>query len=212
MKLFFQKQNKKKGFTLVELLITVVIFVTITGVVLVNSNKFDSTVLLDNFAYDIALSIKQAQSYGVNVKESSTGVFSSGYGVYFDPIESNVNFILFNDMYDIDNIVSYDKKYNGSVTKCLIDDPECIQKYSLRRGVYIKSMCAGTDEADCINNPINQLSILFQRPSLEAKIYINGLNNPETSLKQYAKITLASIGGATSSIVVTSIGQIYVKK
>ena len=59
-----KENNLKKGFTLVELLVTIVIFVIITGVVLVNSNKFDSSVLLHNFTYDVALTIKQAQTYG----------------------------------------------------------------------------------------------------------------------------------------------------
>ena len=72
-----QKINKKAGFTLVELLVTISIFVILTGVVLFNSNSFDSTVLLNNFGYDIALTIKQAQSFGVNVREDNTGNFSS---------------------------------------------------------------------------------------------------------------------------------------
>ena len=49
-----KKHNLNKGFTLVELLVTIVIFVIITGVVLINSNKFDNTILLDNLGYDVA--------------------------------------------------------------------------------------------------------------------------------------------------------------
>ena len=52
--------NHKSGFTLVELLVTITIFVILTGVVLVNSNSFDNSVLLNNFAYDVALTIKEA--------------------------------------------------------------------------------------------------------------------------------------------------------
>lgn len=196
----------KGGFTLVELLVTITMFVIITGVVLVNSNKFDSSVLLHNFAYDVAITIKQAQSYGVNVKESSLGTFTSAYGVYFD-ISYNTNFVIFNDL-------NNDKIYgNGDVTQCPANDPinlECIQKYSMTRGTSIASMCVGRDDPTCSN--VSKLSILFQRPNLGALIYINGANTIDSNNSSYAKIILSSASGATSTVVVTSIGQIYVKK
>ncbi len=214
---FYKKQkiNKKTGFTLVELLVTITIFVILSGVVLINSNSFDSTVLLNNFSYDIALTIKQAQSYGVNVREDNSGNFSSSTGVYFNTkidqsgYGSLMNFILFTD---IDN----DKIYkNQNVNVCVmggIGNLECIQKYSMRNGTHIDSICAGKDDSTCDNN-ITALSIIFTRPSLAANIYID--NEPQQipdNRKNYAKITLAASSGATTSVVVTSAGQIYVKK
>ena len=201
-----QKYNLKSGFTLVELLVTISMFVIITGVILVNSNKFDSTVLLNNFTYDVALTIKQAQSYGVNVKESSSGSFNTAYGVYFDLAQSKTNFVLFNDVND-------NKIYDGLLTACPTDSVECIQKYSMTKGTGIKSICAGSDETDCKNNPADQLSIMFKRPNLSALIYSKIGGNPLSTEKAYAKIILAAQNGtATSTVVVTSVGQIYVKK
>jgi len=201
-----KENNLKKGFTLVELLVTIVIFVIITGVVLVNSNKFDNTILLNNFGYDVALTIKLAQSYGVNVRESSSATFNYPYGVYFNLDTTTnsggslTNFVLFND---------FDQSSSTkSVTSCDISS-ECIQKYSMQKGTYIKSLCAGTDEIDCNNHSnTQQLSILFQRPKLEALIYADGT----ADLKSYAKIILSSADGAVSTVIVTSAGQIYVKK
>lgn len=206
----FKKQNNnlKSGFTLVELLITISMFVIVTGVVLVNSNKFDSTVLLNNFAYDVALTIKQAQSYGVNVRESSTGQFGTAYGVYFnitDAPAGRTNFVLFND-------VDKNKMYaTGDITKCPANDPsnlECIQKFSMTKGTSVKSLCVGADEGSC-NGGFNQLSILFIRPSQNAKIYTENNWSIENG---YAQIVLAAANGATSTVVVTSVGQVYVKK
>lgn len=182
-------------------------FVIITGVVLVNSNKFDSTILLHNFAYDVALTIKQAQSYGVNVRESSSGFFTSAYGVYFDLAEvgGNTNFVLFNDFNNSSS--------TNSVTTCTAES-ECIQKYTMTKGTIIQSICAGADEIRC--SDAKRISILFQRPSLEAKIYAYDINDSQIllsgSLPSYAKIVLASTNGATSSVIVTSVGQIYIKK
>ncbi len=204
------------GFTLIELLVTITIFVIITGVVLVNSNKFDSTELLNNFTYDTALTIKQAQSYGVNVRENSLGSFDtslSGYGVYFniDPTSggSRTNFVLFNDISGNGGMGSPDKIYNGSITSCPTDSLECVQKYTIKKGLYIKSICAGANESAC-DSTVVKLSILFYRPNLGANIY---MNNDSAHPQSYAKIILSSVnGGATSSVVVTSAGQIYVKK
>lgn len=205
-----QKTNRrlKSGFTLVELLITIVIFVIVTGVVLVNQNKFDSTILLNNFSYDVALSIKQAQTYGANVREGVSGSFQDAYGVYFnigDP-SGRTNFILFNDVSGSIPGSDPDKKYNGSLTTCPVSNVECIQRYTMRRGMNISSMCAGTEDVCTLTN---ELSILFKRPDLTAKIYMNeNLEGP----KQYAKITLSSSEGVFSDIVITEVGQIYIKK
>ncbi|MFH0755134.1 MAG: prepilin-type N-terminal cleavage/methylation domain-containing protein [bacterium] len=202
------------GFTLVELLITISMFVLITGVVLVNSNKFDNTILLHNFTYDIALTIKQAQSYSVNVKENISGSFNSetgqGYGVYFDidTTGSKTNFILFNDLVNNIGNNNPDKKYNNEpngVKSCPIDNIECLQKYSMKKGTFIKSICSGANEINCTE--AKQLSILFYRPKLDARIYIDGAGAPQS----YARIVLSSTSGATSSVIITSIGQIYVK-
>jgi hypothetical protein len=184
-------------------------FVIITGVVLVNSNKFDSTVLLHNFAYDVALTIKQAQSYGVNVRESNLATFNTAFGVYFDTSQ-RTNFVLFNDVSGPDGSGNPDNIYNGSLTFCPTDSLECIQKYSMTKGTGIYSICAGTDENNC--NPVDKLSILFKRPNLGALIFSissNLLSGPQL----YAKIVLAAQNEtATSTVIVTSVGQIYIRK
>jgi hypothetical protein len=52
---------------------------------------------------------------------------------------------------------------------------------------------------------------LFNRPKLSAQIYaIDGSANPK--LQNYAEIVLSATNGATSTVVVTSVGQIYVKR
>ena len=201
----------KSGFTLIELLITIVIFVVLTGVVIINQNSFDNTVLLNNFAYDVALTIRQAQSYGVNVRETFSGKFNTSYGVYFDitTIPNSSNFIFFNDTVNSTGIAPADGIYNGSMTSCPSDDPECIQRYSIKKGMTIQSLCAGTQDS-CVTAA--KLSILFHRPNLDAIIYADDNTALASDKKSYAKITLVSAGGATSSVVVTDVGQIYVIK
>ena len=96
------KNRKNKGFTLIELLVTITIFVILTGVVLLSQNSFDNSILIKNLAYDISLTIREAQDYGVDVNESqySTNPFTP-YGVYFNLnrrpplLEVDKNFHLF---------------------------------------------------------------------------------------------------------------------
>ncbi len=195
--------NHTAGFTLVELLVTISIFVVLTGVVLFNQNNFDNSVLLNNLAYDTALTIRQAQSYGVNTKESNiAGTFTS-FGVYYDRLASNTNFVLFAD--------TNNSSTTASVTTCPASDPECIQKYSIKRGSFIKSMCAGTDIAtNCI--PTDKLSIIFKRPNPDAWIYTVDNLGTLSLPKAYAKITVSSAAGTTKNIIISSAGQIYVQK
>ena len=74
-----------RGFTLIETLAVLGIFVTITLIVFVGNNNFNNTILLTNLAYDVALTTTRAQSYGVSVKQFGTGVesFNVGYGIHF---------------------------------------------------------------------------------------------------------------------------------
>ncbi len=204
MKTFFQKgrKNLKAGFTLVELLVTIVIFVLLTSVVLFSQTNFDNTILLNNLAYDIALTIRQAQSYGVGARESSVASFPS-YGVYFDKSATlNKGFILY-----ADTTVPPQKVFTGSVS-CPTTDPECVQKYSITRGSYISSVCVGNGAACDLSKVPTSISIYFQTPNPDAAIYINpDANTPY----DYAEIHIRSASGAEKIVVVTGVGQIYVK-
>jgi prepilin-type N-terminal cleavage/methylation domain-containing protein len=211
MKFFIKKKNifcsKSKfttGFTLVELLITIVIFVMLTGVVLFNQNKFDSTILLKNLAYDIALTIRQAQTYGVNVKESPISGDFTSYGVYIK-IEENKKIIFFSDLSS-----SKDRRFSDADTTCSPNDTssECLQKYTLKRGNYISKLCVLDTDGSCLD--VDELTINFVRPNPDAYIYAD---DDFVNRKKYAEIELSSSDNSSKiSVVVTSVGQIYVKK
>ncbi len=209
IKLFKKRIQYKKGFTLIELLVTMVIFVLLTSIVLFSQNGFNNSILLNNLAYDIALTIKQAQTYGTGVKESllgSTNQFPS-YGVYFDKSVlalGTKNFIIF-----ATSTASSNKYESDTDFSCVLNTAQCIQKYTIKNGAFIQSMCTGASNI-CDTFNLSQLIILFQRPKPDALIY-NSNSNPSPK-QNYAKIIISSATGATSSIVITSVGQIYVSK
>lgn len=72
------------GFTLIELLMVVAIMIFMTSIVVINRRDYDNSVLLTNLAYDVALSIREAQVYGIAVRRSSAKSFDQGYGIHFE--------------------------------------------------------------------------------------------------------------------------------
>jgi prepilin-type N-terminal cleavage/methylation domain-containing protein len=200
-------KTNSSGFTLIELLVTLSIFAITTGIVMTSQGKFDNSVLLTNTAYDIALTLRQAQTYGVNVKESETvsGNFKYSYGLYFDKNANNKRFIMF---FDNDN----DYKISDTGITCPQGDLECVASYKIKRGHYIENICAWKEgEIECETQ--DSLNITFKRPNPEANILAGTDTYSAGNLKKSAEITISSAdGSATRTIVVTKVGQIYVKR
>lgn len=196
--------KKNGGFTLVELLVTIVIFVVLTGVVLFSQTGFNNTVLVNDLAYSVALTVRQAQDYGVNVNESQTANIFSSYGVYFNlgGGGSNKNYVFFADT---DKSGTYNGSPSaGSVTYCPSNDTECVQSYAISNGNYVSGICAGSDSGHCAST--NTLTILFTRPNPDAIITSDG------GSAGYADISVSSANGTKKDIIVTGVGQIYVQK
>jgi prepilin-type N-terminal cleavage/methylation domain-containing protein len=186
---------KNAGFTLVELLVTISIFVILTGVVLFSQTRFNSTIFLTNLAYDMALTIRQAQTFGINIKEFNGDKFLP-YGVHFDKTSANNrSFILFADL-DYDNaLVPGGGKFLGTASQC--DAAQgCVSRYNITKGNYIADICTedpGVGVTTCPTGKSSEtLDIVFIRPNPDAKIRFKG--SPE--LKESATIIL---GGATDS-------------
>jgi prepilin-type N-terminal cleavage/methylation domain-containing protein len=200
------KKQKQQGFTLVELLVTISIFVILTGIVLFNQTKFNSSILLTNLAYDTALTIRQAQSYGINVKEFNSdgnGEFLP-YGVHFEKDEKS--FILFSDIDNADN--DTDGFFEGNISSCDKADG-CVTRYSIKRGNYIKDICAeavAEGTFDCSNSK-DELDIVFVRPNPDAQIRFEGTTNTSPT----ATIILGGVdGNSIRKVIVRSNGLIEI--
>lgn len=184
-----------KGFTLVELMISVGIFALITALLVAKYGTFNQGILLTNLAYDVALTLRTAQSYGLNVKSTPGGTdrysneFNLPYGVHFDKGISgtpapNTQIIFFAD--------NGDWQYTSS--------DQVISTYNIKRGSKIETICGGTDNAHC-NTTLNALDVIFIRPDPDAIMTGNAV---------YAEITLKSSDGGTKKVIVRRTGQIAV--
>ncbi|MEI6528760.1 MAG: prepilin-type N-terminal cleavage/methylation domain-containing protein [bacterium] len=191
-----------RGFTLVELLVTITIFVVLTGVVLFSQNKFNGSIMLTNLAYDTALTLRQAQTYGVNVREFN-GNFMP-YGVHFDKTNLK-SFILFTDL-------NSSGVFDGDPTVCL-DQPNgtddgCVQKFNIKSNNLIGSICSSvTDNNTC---DYQSADVTFKRPNPEANIRLT--KNASTAIFDNVRIILSSPTNETREVIVQKNGLIYVKQ
>jgi prepilin-type N-terminal cleavage/methylation domain-containing protein len=200
------KRNSKRGFTLIELLVTISIFVILTGVVIFNESKFNSTILLTNLGYDVALTIRQAQTYGINIKEFNDEGFLP-YGVHFDKSDdAKKSFILFADVrYDPIDRIAYPYGFDDllDLSECQVD-LGCVSRYNIQRGNYISDLWVDDE-------PVDSLDIIFQRPNPDAIIISNG--DISGTLGGKAEIFLISSDGTGSTTIsVQSNGLIEVLK
>lgn len=197
------KRGLLRGFTLVELLVSIAIIVIITSIVLVRYDKFDSTVLLKNTAYDVALTIREAQVRSVSAMRGD-GVTTKSkypYGVTFTPgatLGKEYTSFRYNDE------ISYPRYTGGTAT---VND---ILKMTIDRTMYISDVCAVTGMT--YNCTINRLDISFRRPEFKALFYADGYAGAMSSIDSVAIVLESPNGAEKFEVSVTRLGQITVQR
>ena len=195
------------GFTLVELLISISIITVLLSVVLYNYGQFNDNLALSSAGQEMAIAIRQAQTYGINVREISvgTGNFTAAYGVYFNPGSNPSNYYIFAD-------TDGNKAYNAG-SGCGTGNTECVEQLTLRNGVKITSICDGTNT--CPPPPggssVKNMTVTYTRPNPDASI--NFLNNGGQikASSPTGKVTLTSPKLKTLTVTIESTGQVSVQ-
>lgn len=195
----------KGGFTLIELLVVSAIVLVITTFIFFQQGKFNSSTLLRSLTYSVALSIRQAQQYGVSVRgftqSSGSVVFGYGYGVLFSAGDLTT-YTLFADL-------------NGNGVD---DDSAELTPYKVGKGYTIAKFCAtetGTGTLDCSDvGTISSLTVYFRRPNPDACFATSAnpsaCNSGATAVYSSAFVQLKSANGDTRAVKVSSTGQITV--
>lgn len=200
-----KKKFTSAGFTLIELLICCAIIAIVSAVVLVKYKAFDSTVLLKGTAYDIALTLREAQVKSVSVLRNDTS-FDYPYGVTFD-VSSQTE----QKLYRIFRYKSATAgpKYDGT---SLAED---IQEFTIGRTMRVKEVCYTYPIGTADNCGLDRLDISFRRPEFNSIFYgVDGASFVATTTVTGAKIKVDSTGGTAGAFVVTitKFGQISVSK
>lgn len=191
--------QRERGFTLIELLVVFFIMATILAVIVPDYLSYSTKADLDNLTLDVALTIREAQSYGAGVKVNAAGNFDTAYGVHFSLNNSN-QFIFFED-------TNGNELYTPSIDTI-------INTYTMKSGYTINDLCtqgAGSSNVRCKANNVNYIDIVFRRPNPEATISRNNIFLGDDGSQDDAWIKLASPDGGISSVHATSMGRISVE-
>ncbi|MEK7662094.1 MAG: type II secretion system protein [Patescibacteria group bacterium] len=165
-------KTKNSGFSLVEMLVVIGIFVILSSVLFASYPLFGQKMLLQNLAYQVALEIRQAQVYGISIKSSGGATPFPAYGVYFSSADRS-SFVLYADS-------DGNRKYTSPETNCSLN-AECVEKVLISNGNTIKDICAVnlSGQTKCANTlDIDSLNVNFVRPDPDSVIIgvLGGVN------------------------------------
>jgi prepilin-type N-terminal cleavage/methylation domain-containing protein len=203
-----------RGFTIVELLVSLAIFIVMTSVIVTKFGNFNQSTLLTDTAYDIALVARLAQTYGLSVKgssQASDASYSYPYGVSFNTgteascggsTANPTTLVLFADSYPV-----------GAPDGVCGANDSSISTYAIIRGASQYSICVGADATDChlAQNYVSNVNVSFMRPNPEAVICVSTGGTPSCGYA-YSEVTIKGNDGSTRTIGMRQNGQISVVK
>src|SRR3989344_8930515 len=123
-------EMKKKGFTLIEILVVIGIMIFMTALVLPNWRRGNQELAIDRALHQVAQDITRAEESALRAQffQCQTGSIK-GYGVYWDRTEMPDSYLVFadcngNEQYDIsDTTVETIEIENGISISSLSPDP-----------------------------------------------------------------------------------------
>jgi len=232
-KLFNKNKLKEQaGFTLLEVMVVVAIFGIMTAVVVFNYANFSSKVILTNMAYEIALTTRQAQVFGLGARSSDTNLidlppevqFESPFGMFFNlqdvtgpKLNTTDQFIMFIDEVALQdgNTVSdhFCKRGSGSGDSCTClndgKDDECVNKFQMQRGMYISKIHVVNDNSVCKST--NQAAISFKRPNPDGFIVDQESGGSNPTKYRSLQITVTSKNEDHEYVIMRESGQLSVQ-
>ncbi len=198
-----RRGNRKAGFALIELLLAVTIFGIVSTFLVLVYQKMGDRLFLTATGYDIALSFREVQSFGISVKQDAAGGFESGYGLHFET-GSATTFVRFSDTSGVGGVPFV---YDGAHTESGCTFGECLAVLRIERGNRLLKFCGvlGDNTEHCA---ISYLDVSFLRPNPDAVIRTN---ESDTTTYKAARIYIISPANETRVIEVVNTGQISVK-
>lgn len=211
-----------RGVTLVELLVVLGIILILSLVVITSHANFNKTILLTSTAYDVALTVRSAQTYGLGTRTvgEQADIENIGYGVHFRP---DVNtFILFRDAnaaptacHPLVGTGSPDAP-DAILGNCAYDPAlsEMVTTYTLGNGMKIDNggICVYPDPVTGGSNwkcDLSSMDIVFARPNTRAFFSYNGSYGAQgTASITKARIKIVSAQGGESYVCVARTGEV----
>jgi prepilin-type N-terminal cleavage/methylation domain-containing protein len=218
--------SRRRGFTLVEMLVVLAIIAIITTIVVTGQSNYNKTLLLTDTSYTVALSARQAQSYGLASRKYGS-VQNSGYGLHFSNATPG-SYLFFADT--VNSLAAPaacpNAMFNATLPanspslrkpgNCRYDQADgVVNTFAFSRGFNIKQFCGKvglTRYCSTDAGPLTSLDLVFTRPNTSTTI--SGLVNGSilTSFS-CAEVTLADASGvSTRTIRFSSLGEVSVNQ
>jgi len=183
--------NKKEGFTLFEMVVTLSILIMVMSIVVIGRDHGDRSISLNQSLQFVIQATAKAKGYALGGKTHDGTVSQGGFGVRFVKDENSL--IIFADC---NENVEYDA--GGGATSCVaspsegLSYPELFEIFSLHQAITIENLYADAQT--------NTLDITFIAP------YPTVVFDPPLSVEDEARIILTAGGGSTRSIYINKLG------
>ncbi|MGE5541070.1 MAG: prepilin-type N-terminal cleavage/methylation domain-containing protein [Bacillota bacterium] len=209
-----------RGFTLAEMMVVLTIIVIVTIIALSGQGNFNKSLTVTDTAYTVALSIRQAQSYGLASRTS--GVTSNaGYGIHFATAAPSAYLMFVDTSKAVYGVPSYCPvgtvgQPDAKPGNCMYDpnQNEVSQNFAFSRGFIVSQLC-GHDTGGILRcssdstAPLTAIDILFIRPNTNS--IVTGFRSTGSLQLKDAQIKLtAPVGNGSRYICVTQVGEISV--
>jgi prepilin-type N-terminal cleavage/methylation domain-containing protein len=207
-----------RGFTLIEMMVVITIITIVSAVVIVNQGSFNRSIILSNAAYDVALTLRSAETYGLGTRAIGS-TFNVGYGIDFKKASPST-FTLFADTYPLPSTdpaqvchptadITFPSSLSGN---CVYDSAqgEKVTDYTLEKGITIADFCAFNGTWSCANSngsSLTLLDIVFSRPNADPFMSVNGAYSSGSAPTQ-ACLKLVSPQGGARYVAISASGGI----
>ncbi len=178
---------KSRGFTLIELFVTVAIALILGSVALIGYHSAQKKLALDRSAFKLAQDIRRAQEMAMAQEPYEGDIPEGGYGVFLLPQASS--YIFFRDL-------SQGNSAGPNHIWTPGDTEELIEEIPLESGVEIENL-----SADCVN-------IVFAPPF--PYIYFKDIYESDLGDEISVTLSLESDPSVTKTIKINKAGLIYV--
>jgi len=215
-----------RGVTLIELIVVAAIIGVLSVVIITSQAKFNKSVLLSSTAYDVALAIRSAETFGLGSRVTLQGTRSNtGYGVRFN-LNTNA-FLIFIDNEEPDplkvnpchkipvtgpdapNATPGNCSYNPAPTATPAIDPT-VQTFTLGNKVSVTDICAyaatHSPQWECGRTA---LDVVFSRPNTTTYLSVGGNPYDVAYTRAYIALT-APQGGNSMYVCINATGIISV--
>lgn len=207
-----RNNNKKKGMTFLELTVVMSIFAIVSSITIFNYKTFQAKVDIRNLTNDIASKFTQAQRRALfgDLHPQGGVDWRPAYGMSFDLSPTadtdNKTFYYFVDL-------DQEKDFDAGVYDCTpYGAGECLEKISITRGDYIRSLEVFFEGDPTPQQITSRLDIVYTRPNAGALITSPEILEPLISPISYVRIQIASgqTGDLSSAILVYASGRIQI--